>query len=244
MEDDILTADPGLELAGQVDPDGLRALEPGLPAAMAAPMSVEPTPVEEGPQGAIGTRVGIRANDEFPRGNQALFRQQRMLHAHLAHIIEVVQIKLPGEGAALEALLGRLDVLIRGEMVHDHGDFVLSNTPVKPSSQIPGWPRGGDVVAQDHVQLGPDQLTGLDLRQAGVGSEDFCVIVIPMGKASSFLWVCQTETGAVSVGFMGGDELLHLVFPVHGGDEGVDRGHGDVAVDTHPPSSGCPPHRR
>ena len=170
-----------------------------------------------------------------PAATRPFFRQKGVLHAHLAYIIEVVQIKLPGEGAALEALLGGLDVLVGGEMVHDHGDFALVKHPGKALLlKFPDGHGGGDVVAQDHVQLGPDQLTGLDLRQAGVGSEDFCVIVIPMGKASSFLWVCQTETGAVSVGFMGGDELLHLVFPVHSGDEGVDRGHGDVAVDTHP----------
>ena len=77
--------------------------------------------------------MGVRADDTFPGGHQALFRQKGVLHAHLAYIIEVVQIKLPGEGAALEALLGGLDVLVGGEMVHDHGDFVLSNTLVKPS---------------------------------------------------------------------------------------------------------------
>ena len=71
-------------------------------------------PGGKGPQGPIGAGVGVRADDTFPGGHQALFRQKGVLHAHLAYIIEVVQIKLPGEGAALEALLGGLDVLCWG----------------------------------------------------------------------------------------------------------------------------------
>lgn len=68
-----------------------------------------------------------------PAATRPFSGQKGVLHAHLAYIIEVVQIKLPGEGAALEALLGGLDVLVGGEMVHDHGDFALVKHPVKPS---------------------------------------------------------------------------------------------------------------
>ena len=188
MEDDILTADPGLELAGQVDPDGLRDLEPGLPRGHAGGHVGGAHPGGKGPQGPIGAGVGVRADDTFPGGHQALFRQKGVLHAHLAYIIEVVQIKLPGEGAALEALLGGLDVLVGGEMVHDHGDFALVKHPGKALLlKFPDGHGGGDVVAQDHVQLGPDQLTGLDLRQAGVGSEDFLCHCHSHGKSLLFL---------------------------------------------------------
>lgn len=66
-----------------------------------------------------------------PAATRPFSGQKGVLHAHLAYIIEVVQIKLPGEGAALEALLGGLDVLVGGEMVHDHGDFALVKHPGK-----------------------------------------------------------------------------------------------------------------
>ena len=118
--------------------------------------------------------MGVGADDALSGGHQALFRQEGVLHPHLAHVVEVVNVKPLGKGAALQALLGGLDVLVGGEVVHHQGDLALVKDPGEPLLvKLPDGHGRGDVVAQDHVQLGPDQLAGLHFRQAGVGSEDF-----------------------------------------------------------------------
>ena len=173
VEDHVLAADTGLQLAGQVDLDGLGDLEPGLAGGHTGCHVGGTHAGGESAQCAVGAGVGVSADDAVTGSHDALFRQQGVLDTHLAHIVEVVDVEALGEGAALEALLSGLDVLVGGEMVHDHGDLALiENAGEAFLLKLTDGHGRGDVVAQDHIQLGTDQLTGLDLRQACVGCQD------------------------------------------------------------------------
>lgn len=109
VEDDILAADPGLEDAGQVDPDGLGDLEPGLPRGHAGGHVGGAHPGGKGPQGPIGAGVGVRADDTFPAA-AGLFRRRA---CSASCIIEVVRSNCRAKvrhwrhcSAALMSLLG------------------------------------------------------------------------------------------------------------------------------------------
>ena len=66
-------------------------------------------------------------------------------------------------------------------MVQDNGDLVLvKDLGEARLLKLGDGHRGGDVVAQDDVQLCLDQLARPDLRQPGVGCRIFCVIVMLM----------------------------------------------------------------
>ena len=96
-----------------------------------------------------------------------------MLDAHLAHVVVVVQAEAAGEGAALLALGGGLDVLVGDEVIHDHDHPALVEDLRKAGLlKLVDRHGGGDVVAQDQVQPGPDQLARPDLRKAGVVRQD------------------------------------------------------------------------
>ena len=97
-----------------------------------------------------------------------------MLNAHFPYVKIVLYIKPSGEGAALLALLRRFDVLVGGEMVHNHGDFFPVEHPGKPRLfKLVDGDGGGDVVAQDHTEFCPDELARPDFRQPRMGRQDF-----------------------------------------------------------------------
>ena len=117
--------------------------------------------------------MGVGADDAVTGGDYALLGQQRMLDAHLAHVIEVADAVGAGEFSALLGLLGGLDVLIGDEMVQNDGDLVLIKDGVETGlGELIDGHGGGDVVAQDDVQLCADQLSGNHVIQAGVGRQD------------------------------------------------------------------------
>src|SRR5699024_8301341 len=69
---------------------------------------------------------------------------------------------------------GGLDVLVGYEVVQHDGDFVLVKYPVEAVLvELIDGDRGGDVVSQDNVQFGLDQLSGGDGIQSGVGRQNF-----------------------------------------------------------------------
>ena len=110
---------------------------------------------------------------QSPAVDDALLGQQGVLDAHLAHIVEVQDVVLVGEGAALLGLGGALDVLVGDKVVQHDGDVFLVEHAVKAGLfKFVDGHRGGDVVAQHNIQLGVDQLARLDLVQAGVGSQN------------------------------------------------------------------------
>ena len=111
-------------------------------------------------------RVG--ADDDVAGGDQPLLGQQGVLDAHLPHVIKMRDALLPGKAAALGALLGRENVLVWDEVVHDQHDLLRRAHPVKAGLlHLPDGHRAGDIVGQHAVQLGIDQLAGLHPLQPG-----------------------------------------------------------------------------
>ena len=173
-QDHILAGDVGPQLPREMDVDGGGDLEPGLPGSHSRAHIRRTHAGGEGPQRAVRTGMGVRADDALAGGHQPLFRQERVFDAHGAHIIVVLHVELPCEGAALGALGGGLDVLVGDEVVHDKGNLA----PVKDVLKTGGLKfvdgdGGGDVVAQDEIQFCLNELSGADLLHARVACQDF-----------------------------------------------------------------------
>ena len=117
--------------------------------------------------------MAVRTDDAVSGGDNALLRQQRMLDAHFTHVIEVADAVTAGEFPALLGLLGGLDVFIGDEVVQDDGDTVLIKDLGKAVlCKFVDGNRGGDVIAQDDVQLCADKLSCLHRFQPRMGSKN------------------------------------------------------------------------
>ena len=96
-----------------------------------------------------------------------------MLDAHLADVVEVADAVRAGEIAAGFGLLGGLDVLIGDEVVEDDGDAVaIEDLGEAGFVEFVDGDGGGDVIAEDDVQLCADQLSCGDLLEARVCRHD------------------------------------------------------------------------
>ena len=170
----VLAGDEGPELPGEVYFNGGGHLEPGLARRHGGAHVRGPHAGGEGPQGSVGAGVGVGADDGLAGGHQALFGKQGVLNAHFAHIEVVVDVKAAGEGAALLALGGGLDVFVGGEVIHHQGDFALVKDLAEAGRlKLVDGHGGGDVVAQHQIQLRLDQLSRPDGIKPRVGGQDF-----------------------------------------------------------------------
>ena len=113
------------ELSLQGDLDGGGHLEPGQSSGHSRSHIGRAYASGKSAQGTVGAGVGVSADDGLTGGDQALLGQQGMLHAHLAHVIEVGNVKALGKLSGLGAQLGRLNVLAGGGVVQHNGDLVL-----------------------------------------------------------------------------------------------------------------------
>ena len=96
-----------------------------------------------------------------------------MLDAHLAHVIEMADAVLAGELPAGFGLLGSLDILVGHKMVQDDDHLVLVIDPVKACFfELIHRHRGSDIIAQNNVQLGLNQLSGAHLQQTCMGRQN------------------------------------------------------------------------
>ena len=117
--------------------------------------------------------MGVGADDRLAGGHQTLLRQEGVLDAHGAHVVVVVDVELPGKGAALLALGGGLDVLVGGEVVHHQGDAALIEHLAEARRlELVDGNRSGDVVAQYQIQLCLDQLSGPHAVKSRVLGQD------------------------------------------------------------------------
>ena len=113
--------------------------------------------------------MAVRTDDAVARGHDAFFGQQGVLDAHLAHIVEVENVVFVGELAALLGLGCALDVLVGHEVVQHDGDVLFIEHAVEARSlELVDGDGGGDIIAQHDVELGVDELPGLDLGQTGM----------------------------------------------------------------------------
>ena len=97
-----------------------------------------------------------------------------MLDPHAAYVIKVIDVKAAGKRAALFALLGRFDILVRCKVVHDQRNPALVEDLVE-SGALKGvdGDGSGDVVGKNHVEIRADQLAGNDGVEACVCRQDF-----------------------------------------------------------------------
>ena len=100
--------------------------------------------------------------------------QEGVLHAHLAHIVEIEDIIFVGKLTALLGLGRTLDVLVGHKVVQHNGDVLFVEHAVEACLfKLVDRHRGGDVVAQHDIELGVDELACLDLGKTCVGGQNF-----------------------------------------------------------------------
>ena len=115
----------------------------------------------------------VRADHAVTGGDDAFFRQQGVLNAHLTDIVEVEDIVLIGKLPALLGLGSALDILVGYKVIQNDGDMLFIKHTVETGAlKLVDGHRGGDIVAQHNVQLCVDELACLDLRQSGVCGKD------------------------------------------------------------------------
>ena len=107
VQDDVLAGDGTLQRAGQLDLDGGGHLEPGHARGHAGGHIGGAHAGGERAHRAVGAGVAVGADDAVARGHDALFGQKRVLHAHSAHVVEVEDVVLVSELAALLGLARR-----------------------------------------------------------------------------------------------------------------------------------------
>ena len=173
VQDDVLAADVFCGFVFQNEFDGGGHLEPALPAHHARGHVRRADARRKGAERAVGAGVAVRADHQVARADQTLLGQKRVLDAHAAHVKKVVYAVFSREGAHRFHLFGRLDILVRGKVVHDHahplGAFDAGKARLFKFFNGDGR---GDVVSEHHVQLGIDQLARLYACKPRVRRED------------------------------------------------------------------------
>ena len=96
-----------------------------------------------------------------------------MLDPHPADFDVVGDVVLAGEIPQGFGLLGRFDVLVGDEVVGDQGDFVRIEHRAANFFEFGDGLGPGDVVGEQKVDFGPDQLPGFNFFAAGVGRQNF-----------------------------------------------------------------------
>ena len=104
-------------------------------------------------QRAVGAGVAVRADDHRPREGDALFGQERVLDAHFADVIEVLDVVGAREIAHDLALLRRLDVAVGGEVVEHERDLALVAKPASALLEHVDRDGRGHVVGQRDVRV-------------------------------------------------------------------------------------------
>ena len=173
-QDDVLAGDKRAELAGEIHLDGGRDLEPRLARGHGRTHVGRADAGGECAERAVGAGVRVRADDGLARGDKPLLGQQRVLDAHRADIVKMVDVEAAGEGAALLALRGGLDVLVRCEVIHHHRNAALVEDFFKARGfKFVDGHGGRDVVAEDEVELCLDELARAHALKSCVLGENF-----------------------------------------------------------------------
>ena len=152
VQNHVLAADPRLHLARQHNLNGFRHLEPAF-ARRHAYAHIRRTDARgECAHRAIGAGVAVRADDDFARRDNALFRQQRVLDAHAAHFVVVDDVLRAREFAHLLGQRRGLDILVRHKVIRNQRDLrgIKDLCCAHPIELVDGH-GGGDVVAQHKV---------------------------------------------------------------------------------------------
>ena len=169
----VLAAQPLGHLAVDVHADGRGHLDPGLAQGHAGGDVGGAHARGEGADAAVGAGVAVRADDHVTGAHQAAFGQQGVFHAAVAAFVIVGDALLLGELAADHHLVGRGDVLLGREVVHDQGDLVLVEHAAGAHA-LEGFDGqgAGDVIGQHQGQAALDDLSVALDEVVGVGLQD------------------------------------------------------------------------
>ena len=170
VQDDILAGDRLAQSSLQLHLDGGGDLKPCHALCHAGGHIGGADTGGERPYRTVGAGVAVGTDDAVTGGHDALFGQQGMFNAHLAHIVEVENVVLVGKFAALLGLRCALDVLIGDKVIQHNIDAGLIKHRVKPGFfKFIDGDRGRDVIAQHDVELGIDELARCHGCLAAVG---------------------------------------------------------------------------
>ena len=97
-----------------------------------------------------------------------------MLHATVAALVVVGEVLLLGKLAAYEHLVGGINILLRGEVVHDQDNTIPVEDPLRAHAVEGLDGQGpGDVIGQHCGYAALDDLAVLLHRRIGVGLQNF-----------------------------------------------------------------------
>ena len=173
VQDNVLAADVFCGFVFEHELDRGRDFEPRLAAHHARRHVRRADARRECAECAVSAGVAVRADDEVARADQTLFGQEGVFDAHSADVEEIIHAVFVCEVADGLDLFRRFDVLVRGEVVHDHahlcGAFDAGKSRLFKFLYCNGR---CDVVAENHIQFGIDELTRFDAFQPRVCRED------------------------------------------------------------------------
>ena len=173
VQDDVLAGDARRQLALDLEQQRLGHLEPRTPGGVAHAGVGGAHARGERAQRAVRAGVAVRADDEVARAHDALLRQQRMFHAHAAHLVVVGDALLAREVAHDLGLLGALDVLVGDVMVgHERDLRGIEHLLDADLAEFLDGDGGRDVVGQHEVKIAFDQLARHHFVQARMGGKD------------------------------------------------------------------------
>ncbi len=117
--------------------------------------------------------MAVGADHEVPRQDEALFGKERVLNAHAPNLEVVAEAVLFRELSHQFALLRRLYVLLRREVVgHEGHPFAVEDVPGADLFEL-GYRYGcSNVVCQQEVHLCVYEFSGHHLLLARVGRQD------------------------------------------------------------------------
>ncbi len=144
------------------------------PSTNAAAMSVEPMPVAKRAEGAVGAGVRVAADDQLARRDQPFFGQHDVFDAAAPDVEEVLDVLLEREVFHELGELGRLRVLRRNEVILDERDLAGIEDAARALHAAHHADRHGrgELVGQDEVDLGVDDLPRFDALEPGVAREN------------------------------------------------------------------------
>ena len=118
-----------------------------------------------------------------------------MLDAHLSHVEVIGYLLTTGKFTDAFAVFRGFDVLVRNKMIHNQGDFVLMKYVLSVQLlHLPDSYRCGDIISQNQIQIGLDELSRFYLGKAGVGRKDLLChchshdFVLLLSVVSAYLW--------------------------------------------------------
>ena len=174
MEDEVFAGNFRRQLAVQHELDGGRHLEPCHAGSHAGGHIGGADAGGECAQCAVGAGVAVGADDAVTGCHDAFFGQQSVLDAHLAHIVEIEDVVLVGELAALLGLGRALDVLVGNEVVEDDGDVLFVEHAVE--ARLFELVDGDGTMSSMALMSWP----ALTSARPACAARIFCVWVIPM----------------------------------------------------------------